>query len=302
MKCFQKGNLMLKIDHLSKSFGAKKVLSDVNFEVPNGKILGIIGKNGAGKTTTFHSILNFITFTGTILWNGEPLTEKDYDQIGYLPEERSLIQKLTVKEQVRYLANLKNMSTKEIYQKLPVWMDKLKVKGNLNDKISSLSKGNQQKVQLICTLIHQPSLIILDEPFSGLDPINVDILRNTILEEKKRGAAIIFSDHDMNNVESLCDSIVLLKDGYAVINGNLHDVRSSFGNTNIFVEAELAISRLKELPHVLSVIEEKDGLYKLTISDEKYGPEIFDQLTHGQYIKVFAQQPPTLTDIFKKEA
>ncbi|HBQ42789.1 MAG TPA: sodium ABC transporter ATP-binding protein, partial [Lactobacillus acetotolerans] len=110
---------MLKIDHLSKSFGAKKVLSDVNFKVPNGKILGIIGKNGAGKTTTFHSILNFITFTGTILWNGEPLTEKDYDQIGYLPEERSLIQKLTVKEQVRYLANLKNMSTKEIYQKLP---------------------------------------------------------------------------------------------------------------------------------------------------------------------------------------
>lgn len=153
-----------------------------------------MGKNGAGKTTIFHSILRFLEYSGDIQLDGKAISQETYKEIGYLPEERSLMPKLTIYEQVRYLANLKGMSTAEV-------KEKLQVKGKLIDKIKSLSKGNQQKVQLIITMIHEPKLIILDEPFSGLDPVNTEVLKQVIFEEKERDATIIFSDHVMTNVE-----------------------------------------------------------------------------------------------------
>lgn len=183
---------MLKITNLNKSFGSKNVLKNISFSAPAGKITGFIGKNGSGKTTTFHSILNFIDYSGNITFNDKRIDENSYANIGYLPEERSLMPKLTVYSQIKYLANLKGMSTAEVKSELPKWLDRLQVVGKMNNKIKSLSKGNQQKIQLIATLIHKPDLIILDEPFSGLDPVNTDLLKQVILAEQARGATIIF--------------------------------------------------------------------------------------------------------------
>lgn len=176
---------MLQVENLNKSFGDKQVLFDVNFKARNGKILGLIGKNGSGKTTLFHSILRFVKYQGKITIDSHTFSSKDYNFVGYLPEERSLMPKLTVLEQVSFLASLKGMKKDTVNRDLQVWMEKLEVKGKITDKIKSLSKGNQQKIQLIATLIHQPNLIILDEPFSGLDPVNVGIIKDVILQEKK---------------------------------------------------------------------------------------------------------------------
>ena len=207
---------MLEIRNLEKSFGKKQVLFGIDLTAKKGSILGLIGKNGSGKTTIFHSILRFLDYSGDIQLDGKAISQETYKEIGYLPEERSLMPKLTVYEQVRYLANLKGMSTAEVKKKLPIWMEKLQVKGRLTDKIKSLSKGNQQKVQLIITMIHEPKLIILDEPFSGLDPVNTEVLKQVIFEEKERGATIIFSDHVMTNVEELCDELVMIRDGSVI--------------------------------------------------------------------------------------
>ncbi|MFD1471800.1 ABC transporter ATP-binding protein [Companilactobacillus mishanensis] len=290
---------MLKIEHVSKQFGDVKALNDVSFSINNGEILGLIGQNGAGKSTTFHSILNFIKYSGKILWDGEPISEKLFDKIGYLPEERSLMPKLTIEQQIIYLARLKNKSVKEVKPQIDSWMEKFAVKGKKTDKIKDLSKGNQQKVQLICTMIHQPSLIILDEPFSGLDPVNSDLLKQSIVEAQQRGAAIIFSSHDMSNVEEVCDSLVMLRTGEVVLNGKIDEVRDQFGKTELFVTTDWTLERLQALPHVTSVTHQRGNHYFIRLENESDGPAIFDQLTDGHYIEEFSQRPPTLDEIFR---
>lgn len=293
------GVTMLKIQDISKSFGDLKALRDVSFDVSDGQILGLIGQNGAGKSTTFHSILNFLHYQGTITWNGTPITEGVFDQIGYLPEERSLMPKLTIEQQIIYLARLKDKPAKEIRPQIDEWLQKFAVKGVKKDKIKDLSKGNQQKVQLICTLIHHPKLIILDELFSGLDPVNSDLLKQAILEAKAQGAAIIFSSHDMENVEEICDKLVMLRNGQVVLNGTVREVRESFGKTRIFVTTDWTKEALAQLPHILQVKYLEEKRYMLDLDDETAGPEIFDQLTKGKYIEEFSQQPPTLNEIFR---
>lgn len=293
---------MLKITNLNKSFGSKNVLKNISFSAPAGKITGFIGKNGSGKTTTFHSILNFIDYSGNITFNNKRIDENSYANIGYLPEERSLMPKLTVYSQVKYLANLKGMSTTEVKSELPKWLDRLQVVGKMNDKIKSLSKGNQQKIQLIATLIHKPDLIILDEPFSGLDPVNTDLLKQVILAEQARGATIIFSDHSMNNVEELCDNVIMINNGLKVLDGSIQDVRESFGLTRIFVRTPMTETELASLPHVISVNLTKNGSYRLVIDDEQAGKELYSLLTKGEYIRTFNQEAPTLDEIFKMKA
>ncbi|MCU9533727.1 ABC transporter ATP-binding protein [Streptococcus sp. CSL10205-OR2] len=293
---------MITISRLSKSYGDNQVLKDISFDIPSGSICGLIGKNGSGKTTLFHSILNFVTYEGNILLENHALSTKDYKHIGYLPEERSLMPKLTVFEQVRYLATLKGMSTKDIAKKLPVWMERLEVKGKLTDKIKSLSKGNQQKIQLIITLIHEPDFIILDEPFSGLDPVNTALLKKVILEEKKRGASIIFSDHVMTNVEELCDELIMISEGRLVLNGSIQAIRNQFGKTRLFVSDELDKKKLEELPHVVSVNHTNQGTWRLVLDDEKAGQELFQLITNGQYVTTFDQQAPTIDEIFKMKS
>lgn len=290
---------MLKITNLNKSFGSKNVLKNISFSAPAGKITGFIGKNGSGKTTTFYSILNFIDYSGNITFNNKRIDENSYANIGYLPEERSLMPKLTVYSQVKYLANLKGMSTTEVKSELPKWLDRLQVVGKMNDKIKSLSKGNQQKIQLIATLIHKPDLIILDEPFSGLDPVNTDLLKQVILAEQERGATIIFSDHSMNNVEELCDNVIMINNGLKVLDGSIQDVRESFGLTRIFVRTPMTETELANLPHVISVNLTKNGSYRLVIDDEQAGKELYSLLTKGEYIRTFNQEAPTLDEIFK---
>ena len=210
--------------------------------------------------------------------------------------------KLTVYEQVRYLANLKGVSSAVVREKLPQWMERLQVKGKLTDKIKSLSKGNQQKVQLIITLLHEPNLIILDEPFSGLDPVNTEILKQVIIEEKERGATIIFSDHVMTNVEELCDKIIMLRDGKVILDGSVQEVRNRYGKTRLFVSSALSQAELEALPHVSRASLTNQGTWRLILDDETAGKDLFDLLTKGQYIATFDQQAPTIDEIFKLES
>lgn len=293
---------MLSITHIHKRFGDVQALNDVTFDVHDGEIVGLIGQNGAGKSTTFHSILNFLSFEGQITWNGQPLTAADYDQIGYLPEERSLMSKLTITQQIVYLARLKNQPAKVIKPKIASWMARFAVKGQPTDKIDKLSKGNQQKVQLICTLIHEPKLIILDEPFSGLDPVNADLLKQAILDAKQRGAAIIFSSHDMSNVEAICDSLVMLRNGETVLKGTIDDVRAQFGRTRLFLTTDWSADQLAALPGVTGVSKQGARRYRLELASADVGPSLFEQVTGGHYIEEFSQQPPTLDEIFRTEA
>lgn len=293
---------MLTIQNVSKNFGDLKALEDISFDVRDGQILGLIGQNGAGKSTTFHSILNFLSYQGKITWNDQPITESIFDEIGYLPEERSLMPKLTIEQQIIYLARLKNKSAKEIRPQIDMWLQKFAVKGTKKDKIKDLSKGNQQKVQLICTLIHNSKLIILDEPFSGLDPVNSDLLKQAILSAKEQGAAIIFSSHDMANVEEICDKLVMLRNGQIVLHGTVREVRQSFGKTRITVTTDWNQEQLEKLSGVQKVEKLEEKRFLLSLSDETLGKNIFDELTHGQYIEEFNQQPPTLNEIFRLKA
>ena len=247
----------------------------------DGRILGLVGKNGSGKSTIFHSILKFVDYDGQISIDGHSFNAKDYDNIGYLPEERSLMPKLTISDQVVFLASLKGMPAKKVKEELPDWLSRLAVKGIPMDKIKSLSKGNQQKVQMIATLIHQPKLIILDEPFSGLDPVNVDLMRN---------------------VEELCDDVVMINDGHIVLNGPVNEIKNSFGLTRIFVRTDKSATELSALPGVKDIILQNNGMKLLILADEKYGKDIFNQLSAGQYIQTFDQEPPTLDEIFKMKA
>ena len=293
---------MLTINHLHKQFGSLTALDDISFDVPDNQITGLIGQNGSGKSTTFHSILNFLKYDGQIRWNSQPIKEADFDAIGYLPEERSLMPKLTIEQQIVYVARLKGKPAKEIRPQIDDWLKKFAVKGKKTDKIKDLSKGNQQKVQLIVTLIHHPKLIILDEPFSGLDPVNADLLKRAILEARDQGAAIIFSSHDMANVEAVCDRLVMLRTGEVVLNGTISEVRDQFGKSEIYVTTDWTEEQLNQLPHVVKVQNIRGSRVLLRLDDPSKGPEVFEKLTDGKYIEEFSQQPPTLDEIFRMKA
>lgn len=291
---------MLEVKGMSKSFGSLKAVSDVSFAIPDGKILGLIGQNGAGKSTTFRLILNFIKADqGEILWNGQPLTEKVYNEIGYLPEERGLYPKISIEDQLLYFAELRGKSKKEIAPLIDTWMEKFQVKGKKTDKIKSLSKGNQQKVQVIATLIHEPKLIILDEPFSGLDPVNAELLKEAIIELKNKGACVIFSSHNMENVEKICDHLIMLKNGKMVLDGKVSEIRNSFERTKLEIETRLPQETMEKIPGVLSVKEEMSGVYQVALEKEEVGKQLFEEAVALGYTPIFNQTRPTLEEIFK---
>ncbi|MGX7126651.1 ABC transporter ATP-binding protein [Enterococcus viikkiensis] len=294
---------MLQVEHLSKSFGTYKALDNMDFTIEDGKILGLIGQNGAGKTTTFRLILDFLSKdSGTVSWNGHPLSGKDYDMIGYLPEERGLYPKVTIENQLLFFASLRGKSKQEIAPKIDEWMGKFQVKGKKTDKVKSLSKGNQQKVQLISTLIHEPKLVILDEPFSGLDPVNAELLKNGIIELKEKGSCVIFSSHNMDNVEKICDHLIMLNNGKTVLNGKVHEIRESFGRSKLYLESHMTQEQLNAFPGVQSVLSKEDGSFDITLDDPSAGQAIFTEATKDGYIPMFNQQPPTLEEIFKWKA
>ncbi len=290
---------MLKIENLTKSFGNMTAVDAVNFEVQSGEIMGLIGQNGAGKTTTFRMILDFLTPNqGQIFWNGQPLKGQDMSFIGYLPEERGLYPKMRLQDQISYFAQLHGMTKKEVNEVLPEWFERFEVKGKLRDKVKDLSKGNQQKVQLIAALIFHPKLIILDEPFSGLDPVNAGLLEDGIQMLKAEGSAIIFSSHDMGNVQALSDHLVMLRQGKVVLDGTVSQIRDSYGKTKIFLQSPLTKEELEATEGVLKVVEH-DHQMELTLAAEEVGQEIFKMATANGYITEFRQEPPTLDEIFR---
>lgn len=274
----------LVIDQVKKSYRTKEVLKGISFDCKPGQITGLIGKNGSGKTTLFHSILHFLDYEGKITLNGQFFSSADYNIVGYLPEERSLMPKLTVLEQVRYLASLKGMSNSDIKAALPAWMEKLQVVGKMSDKIKSLSKGNQQKIQMIATMIHQPQILILDEPFSGLDPVNVDLMKDIILDQAKRGATVIFSDHNMDNVERLCDKVVMINHGQLVLNGTIQEIRDSYPKEYLYLKkAGLNREQVASLPGCESFVQRHDGVWAIKLTDEKYTRNFWLVITRWIY-------------------
>ena len=225
---------MLTLKNVNKIFHDTHAVKDLNLSLKRGEIYGLLGANGAGKTTTFRMILGLYEQTsGEITWNNQKMNESINDLIGYLPEERALLQKLTVKKQVSYLAMLKGMDENKIETELDKWLKKFNLSDYKNKKIKELSKGNQQKVQFICAVIHNPELIILDEPFTGLDPINLELMKEEIINFKNEGKTIIFSSHRMEHIETLCDRLTILRQGKTVLQGNLKEIKQSYNARTI---------------------------------------------------------------------
>ncbi|MFZ2928185.1 MAG: ABC transporter ATP-binding protein [Lactococcus raffinolactis] len=292
---------MLKLENLTKQFGDKVAVDQLDMIVKPGDIMGLIGQNGAGKTTTFRMILDFIKpDQGQITWQGVPITQDIKQKIGFLPEERGLYQKLTIEEQILYFAQLHGMKRAEAREDLVRWMDKLEIVGKITDKVQTLSKGNAQKVQFIATLIHRPDFLILDEPFSGLDPVNTSLLMTEIKNLKANGAAIIFSSHNMSGVELLSDQLTMLKKGKVVLQGDIYGIRDGFGRTQIYVESDVSDTDLAAISGVETI--EKQGAGRMIhVSDAAVGQDIFTKVTQSGYVQAFVQAPPTLDEIFRKE-
>jgi len=225
---------IIECKDITKTFGEKVALDKVSIEVPEGKIFGLLGPNGAGKTTLIR-IINRITIPseGTVLFNGKPITQNDVEKIGYLPEERGLYRKMKVGDQAMYLAQLKGMSAKEANAELKKWFVKFGIESWWGKKVEELSKGMAQKIQFITTVVHRPKLLILDEPFSGFDPVNTQLIREEILKLKDEGATIILSTHNMESVEELCDNIALFNKSHVVLAGGVEDIRREYGNNNV---------------------------------------------------------------------
>ncbi|PTI38737.1 sodium ABC transporter ATP-binding protein [Mammaliicoccus vitulinus] len=290
--------MTLIIKNVSKKFNDFTAVHDVNLEVPKGTMYGFLGGNGAGKTTTFRMILGLLPkTTGVVTFNDEPIDYSMTNKIGYLPEERGLHPKLKVWEQVQYLAELKGMKRKNIATELDYWLKRFDAFENKEKKIEALSKGNQQKVQLIAAIIHKPELLILDEPFSGLDPVNVELLKLAVKDLKEQGTTIIFSSHRMEHVEELCDYICIMSKGKAIVSGSLDNVKDDFGKKDIFIEGEHDFEFLKDFEGVEDFKMTKKGV-KFTISDESYAENIYQNVTKLGYLKRFQVAEPSLNDIF----
>lgn len=289
---------MIEIKNLSKNFGNLKALDDVSFDVNKGELFGVIGQNGAGKSTLFRSMMNFYDhFDGEILYEGRPMADIPLEKIGFLPEERSLSPKKTIREEVKFFARLNQM--KNLDEKtLQAYFDRFEIKGSLDDKIKSLSKGNQQKVQLLASLIYKPEFLILDEPFSGLDPYNANLLIGIIKEINNQGTTIIFSSHNMENVEHLCDRLIMLKNGKIVLKGSPDEIRNSYEKDLVKVRTEANL--LEIFPQY--DIKRDGNLWTIRLENEADGREIFEKLVGKLgYLEMFSQEPPSLNEIFARK-
>ena len=291
---------MLKVDKLSKSFGDLDALKGIDFEVKDGELFGVIGQNGAGKSTLFRCIMNFYTkYDGSITYNGKKFSKVPLEKIGFLPEERSLDPKRKVEDQIRYFAKLNKMK-KISDQKLKEWFDYFEIDGKLSSKIKELSKGNQQKVQLLCALIYKPEFVILDEPFSGLDPYNIRLLEKIIKDVNKEGTTIMFSSHNMENVESLCKKLIMLKKGNIVLNGSPQEIRNYYERNKLVVESSEDLFFLND--ENIEMISQDGDKWTFILNDEEYAKVIFKKIVDSiGFVPYFDQSPPTLNEIFARK-
>lgn len=292
---------MLKVDGVTKYYDDFKAVDNLSFEVKEGEIFGLLGRNGAGKTTTFRMIMNLLEpDDGQITLNGEKIDYYVTDKIGYLTEERSLLLKLTVKELMIYYGKLKSMNEDNILSELDKWLKKFKIEEYKNKKIKELSKGNKQKIQFISSVINKPKLLILDEPFSGLDPINVDMFIEAINELKEKGTIIIFSSHQMNHVELFCEKLLIMDKGKVVLSGNLKDIKKSYTERKILLKADTTLSELRQIDNIKNVIKTGDE-FEILIDDEKYVENIFKKINKLKNVRKFEVKELSLHEIFSKE-
>lgn len=296
---------IIECRNVCKNFGEKVALDNVSVSVPKGGIFGLLGPNGAGKTTLIR-IINRITIPngGEVLFDGRPITQSDVEKIGYLPEERGLYRKMEVGDQAMYLAQLKGMSAAEARKALKEWFVRFGIQDWWKKKVEELSKGMAQKVQFITTVVHKPSLMILDEPFSGFDPVNAELIRKEILRLKDEGATIILSTHNMESVEELCDNIALINKSHLVITGGVNEIRHKYGNNNI----ELVYTgedRVKDAEGIFKVLSDEDDAGRhtavLTLGENVSSNDALSVLL-GQDIIVnsFKELIPRMNDIFIK--
>lgn len=296
---------LIECKNVCKNFGTKVALDNVSLDVPEGKIYGLLGPNGAGKTTMIR-IINRITIpnSGEVLFNGRPITQRDVEKIGYLPEERGLYRKMEVGDQAMYLAQLKGMSEKDARAELKKWFVKFGIQDWWKKKVEELSKGMAQKVQFITTVVHKPSLMILDEPFSGFDPVNAELIRKEILELKEQRATIILSTHNMESVEELCDNIALINKSHLVLSGGVDEIRRQYGNNHV----ELIYSGenvLVPVEGLFSVVSDDDDNGRhtavLSLDHEGLGNEVLTAVIgQGLLVNSFKELLPRMNDIFIK--
>lgn len=300
--------MKLEVKNLRKSFSENEVLHGISFSVESGKALGLLGKNGAGKTTTIRILMDvFKANSGEILLDGKKFKPRNY-QIGYLPEERGLYPKKKVAEQIVYLAELRGLSLKNAKQNTKMWLEKLGVDEYSNKTLDSLSKGNQQKVQLAQTLVCNPEIVILDEPFSGLDPINAQILKDTVKELITQNKLVIFSSHQMSYVEEFCEEIAIINKGEIVLSGNLKNIKKEFGKDRLILSAnDITIDELKNIidtkfSDLVIVNEVKKNYLIVELIDNKTKNQLLQTLINENIdIEKFAIYEPDLADIFVKK-
>jgi ABC-2 type transport system ATP-binding protein len=290
--------MTLLLESVTKRFGKHIAVNELSLHIPEKEMFGFLGGNGAGKTTTFRMILGLLDQTeGNITWNGEPINYDKSHVIGYLPEERGLYPKLTVKEQLIYLGRLRGMKKNDVLKELDSWLERFKVPEYLNKKVEELSKGNQQKIQFISAVIHKPELLILDEPFSGLDPINVEMLKEAVVDLKEEGTSIVFSSHQMDHVEEMCKHLCILHKGKPVVQGSLREVKESFGKKNLVIHADFPLEFLRDFLGVVSFKKTTEGC-ELQIENEETSQDIFAALHGKGFVRKFDLEEPSLNDIF----
>lgn len=288
----------LVINKVYKQYADKTAVNGVQFEVGRGEIYGLLGANGAGKTTTMRMILGLIyPDQGHIQYNGKPYDKSLLNNIGYLPEERGLYPKIKVSEQLVYLAQLKGMSAKDADRNLKEWLERFGVPENYSKRVEELSKGNQQKIQFISAIIHKPQFLIMDEAFSGLDPVNVELLKATVKELRDDGASIVFSTHRMEHVEELCRNITILHRSNEVVKGNVKEIKSQFPKEKVLLTTDKEVTGLENLEGVKAVHRHENGL-EIEIEREDVAKRILHHALSQSDIQHFQLKEPTLNEIF----
>lgn len=289
---------MLKLENVRKTYGSLVAVDNLSFSVKNGEIFGLLGENGAGKTTTFRMIMGLLEpDKGKITLDGKKIDYKVTDKIGFVTEERSLLTKLTVKEMIEYYGVLKGMDESNIDKKLDYWLEKFEITEYKNKKIKELSKGNQQKIQFISAVINDPKLLILDEPFTGLDPINVNFLKDAVKELQKKGCSIIFSSHQMEYIEDFCEQLIILVHGRAILNGSLDEIKENYAKKNIIIKADdLDIDAIKKIKGVIDV-EQKANEVVVHIEDISISKNVFD-IVKDKYVTKYVVADAPLNEIF----
>ena len=290
---------MLELHHLQKHYSGQKAVNDISFSVKKGSIFGLLGPNGAGKTTLLRMITGiFYPDQGEIIFDGKPFDPlQDVQQIGYMPEERGLYKKMKIGEQVMYLAQLKGLSKQEALQKIKYWFEKLEMESWWNKKVEDLSKGMSQKLQFVVTVLHEPKLIILDEPFSGLDPMNANLIKDEIYALAKKGSTIIFSTHRMEQVEEICDHIVLMNLGSKMLDGTVQDIKQQFKENKFHIR--LSEPFQPPTSSLFEVVDHTDNALTLKLQEGTLSNDVLQYfISQSQTIESFHEILPTLNDIF----